>query len=60
MTLEIPSRALARRVRDSSLFPALRHREARGLVWRQQGQYLLTRRGRKELAITRALIRLSP
>jgi len=52
--------ALARRVRDSSLFPALRHLEARGLLWREQGQYRLTRRGRNELALTRALTCLRP
>jgi len=52
--------ALARRVRDSSLFPALCHLEARGFLWCQQGQYRLTRRGRSELAVTRALIRLCP
>jgi hypothetical protein len=51
--------ALARRVRDSSLFPALRYLEARGLLWRQQGEYRLTRLGRNELALTHALIYLS-
>jgi hypothetical protein len=50
--------ALARRVRGSSLFPALRHLEARGFLWRQQGQYRLTRRGRNELALTRAVLYL--
>jgi DNA-binding PadR family transcriptional regulator len=50
--------ALARRVRDSSLFPALRRLESRGLLDYRQGQYRLTRRGRDELAMTRALIRL--
>ena len=48
--------ALARRVRDSSLFPALRRLEAQGLLWREQGQYRLTRRGRNELGLSRALI----
>jgi len=47
--------ALARRVRGTSLFPALRHLEARGFLWRQRGEYRLTRRGRDELSLTRAL-----
>jgi DNA-binding PadR family transcriptional regulator len=50
--------ALARRARDGSLFPALRHLEARGFVWRQRDRYRLTRRGREELAMTSALVRL--
>jgi hypothetical protein len=44
-------RALARHVRDDSLFPLLRRLEARGLVWRNRGQYRLTSRGRNELAL---------
>jgi hypothetical protein len=52
--------ALARRARDNSLFPALRHLEARGFLWRQQGQYRLTERGRTELALTHALTYLGP
>lgn len=52
--------ALARRVRDGSLFPALRSLEARGHIWREEGQYRLTRRGRNELALTRTLICLGP
>ena len=52
--------ALARHARDSSVFPALRRLEARGFLWREQGQYRLTRRGRVELVIARALIRLAP
>jgi DNA-binding PadR family transcriptional regulator len=50
--------ALARHVRDGSLFAALRRMEARGLVRRHRAQYRLTRRGRDELAMTRALARL--
>ncbi len=50
--------ALARRVRDGSLFPALRRLEERGMLSRRKGQYRLTRRGREELAMTRALFRL--
>jgi hypothetical protein len=34
--------ALARRVRDASLFPALRRLEAHGFLWRQRGVYFLT------------------
>jgi hypothetical protein len=52
--------ALARHARDSSVFGALRHLEAGGFLWREHGQYRLTRRGRGELAIARALIRLAP
>jgi hypothetical protein len=51
--------AIARRARDSSLFPVLRGLESRGLLYHRQGLYRLTRRGRDELAMTRALIRLS-
>ena len=50
--------AVARCVRDASLFPALRRLEANGFLWRQRGVYRLTRRGRNELTMTRALIRL--
>jgi DNA-binding PadR family transcriptional regulator len=54
-----PNRAaLARRVRDGSVFPVLRRLERRGLLWRQRDRYRLTRRGREELATTFALIRL--
>jgi DNA-binding PadR family transcriptional regulator len=49
--------ALARRTGDGSIFAALRSLEARGLVWRRQGQYRLTRHGRSELAMRRALTR---
>jgi hypothetical protein len=52
--------ALSRRTRDSSLFPALRRLEARGFLWRRQGQYRVTRRGRNELALSRAVIDLGP
>jgi DNA-binding PadR family transcriptional regulator len=52
--------ALARRVRDNSIFPVLRRLEAQGLLWRKQDQYRLTRCGRDELAMTRALIGLDP
>jgi hypothetical protein len=50
--------ALARRAGDGWVFPALRSLESRGLVWRQRGHYRLTRRGRDELAMGRALARL--
>jgi DNA-binding PadR family transcriptional regulator len=50
--------AVARRMRDGSLFVVLRRLEAAGLVRRQQGQYRLTQRGRNELVMTRALARL--
>ena len=50
--------ALARQVRDGSVFAALQGLETRGLVRQQRGQYRLTRHGREELAITRALVHL--
>jgi Mn-dependent DtxR family transcriptional regulator len=50
--------ALARRVRDGSVFEMLRRLEARGYVWRQHDHYRLTRAGRNELAMTLALLRL--
>jgi len=50
--------ALARRVRDGSVFDALRHLEDRGLVIRRRETYGLTRRGAHELAMTRAVTRL--
>jgi len=50
--------ALARHVRDGRVFGALRRLEERGLVTRRRGQYRLTRRGRDELAMSRALTRL--
>ena len=50
--------ALARRVRDGSLFVALRRLEARGFLRRKDGNYLLTRRGRDELAMVAVLARL--
>jgi DNA-binding MarR family transcriptional regulator len=52
--------ALARHVRDSTLFPVLRRLEGRGFLWRQRDEYRLTRSGRDELALTVALIRLRP
>ncbi|HWJ30957.1 MAG TPA: hypothetical protein VNR59_01340 [Gaiellaceae bacterium] len=51
--------ALARRARDRSLFVGLRRLEARGLLTRRRGQYRLTRRGRNELALLRAVARLA-
>jgi DNA-binding PadR family transcriptional regulator len=51
--------ALARRARDGSLFVGLRRLEAHGLLTRRCGQYRLTRRGRDELALLRALVRLA-
>jgi len=50
--------ALARHVRDGSVFVALRRLEARGFVRRRRGQFRLTKRGRDELAMTHALVRL--
>ena len=50
--------ALARHVREGSIFVILRWLEADGLLIRLQGHYRLTRRGRHELAMTRALLRL--
>jgi DNA-binding PadR family transcriptional regulator len=50
--------ALARSVRDGSVFVALRRLEAGGLLTRKRGQYRLTRRGERELALTRAILRL--
>jgi DNA-binding PadR family transcriptional regulator len=50
--------ALARHVRDGSVFAALRRLEARGLVMRRRELYRLTRRGGEELALTSALMRL--
>ena len=50
--------ALARRVRDGSMFMALRRLEARGLLRRQDGNYLLTHRGRDELAMAHVMVRL--
>ena len=47
--------ALARRARDGSVFVALLRLEARGLLWRTRDHYRLTRRGRDELAVLRAL-----
>jgi DNA-binding PadR family transcriptional regulator len=51
--------ALARRVRDDSLFVGLRRLEANGFLTRRRGQYRLTRKGRTELALRRALARLA-
>ena len=50
--------ALARRLRDGSMFVALRRLEARGFLRRNDGAYLLTRRGRDELAMARVLVTL--
>ena len=50
--------ALARHVRDGHIFAALHRLEARGLLTRRRGEYRLTRRGRDELAVTHALVRL--
>ena len=51
-------RALARRIRNDSLFVGLHRLEAGGLIRRERGLYRLTRRGRGELAFFRALFRL--
>ena len=50
--------ALARRVRDGSMFTALRRLEAGGFLRRQGSSYLLTYRGRDELAMAGVLVRL--
>ena len=50
--------ALARRVRDGAAFPALRSLELRGFVNRHREEYRITRQGRDELALMRALARL--
>ena len=50
--------ALARRARDGSVFAVLSRLEGLGLLRRQQDHYRLTRRGRAELALHRALFRL--
>jgi len=57
--LRYPDRvALARRLRDGRAFDSIRRLESRGLVTRRRDQYRLTRRGRDELAIARAVARL--
>ena len=50
--------ALARRAKSGSVFAALRRLEAEGLVRQERSQYRLTRRGERELVMTRALARL--
>jgi hypothetical protein len=50
--------ALARAARGGALFPALRRLEERGLVTRRGGLYRLTRRGRDELSMSRAIVHL--
>jgi DNA-binding PadR family transcriptional regulator len=50
--------ALARHTHDGSVFAALRGLEDRGLLRCRRDHYRLTRRGRDELAWTRALTRL--
>jgi DNA-binding PadR family transcriptional regulator len=51
--------ALARRAHDGSVFVVVRRLEARGFLRRQHDRYRLTKRGREELALTFALIRLA-
>ena len=51
-------RALARRARGGALFATLRRLESQGLVRLHDDRYRLTRRGRNELAMTRAVIRI--
>ena len=51
--------ALLRHARDRSVFTGLRRLERMGLVWRRDDQYRLTRSGRSELALTRAVTRLT-
>jgi len=50
--------ALARKVRDGSLFATLGHLEDRGLVTKRRGLYRLTRYGRQELWWASAVARL--
>jgi Mn-dependent DtxR family transcriptional regulator len=50
--------ALARHVRDGSVFVALRRLEAGGFVTRGRGGYRLTKRGRHELTMARLVTRL--
>jgi Mn-dependent DtxR family transcriptional regulator len=50
--------ALARRLGNGQAWATLRSLERRGLVWRGSGRYGLTRQGRDELALARALARL--
>jgi DNA-binding PadR family transcriptional regulator len=50
--------ALARHARDGRVFSVLRRLEACGLLTRRRGEYRLTKRGRNELDMTRALTRL--
>jgi len=50
--------ALARRVRDGSVFSVLNRLERGGLVRRHGDLYRLTHRGQSELAMTRKLILL--
>jgi DNA-binding PadR family transcriptional regulator len=50
--------ALTRHIHDGSVFAALRRLEARGLLRCREDHYRLTRRGRDELAWTRAVARL--
>jgi len=50
--------ALARHLRDGSILAAVSRLEARGLVTRRQEVYRLTRHGKVEFAMTRALARL--
>jgi hypothetical protein len=48
-------KALARRAPSSSCFPGLARLQAAGLVAKRGGVYRLTRRGRSELELGRAL-----
>jgi len=50
--------ALARQVEGGAVFAALQRLEDGGLVRRERSQYRLTRRGERELGMTRALARL--
>jgi hypothetical protein len=50
--------ALARHMRDETLFPVLLRLEGRGLVRSRGGLYRLTGRGRDELAAVQSLRRL--
>ena len=51
--------ALARHAPDGRVFATLCGLEARGFLRRGRDRYRLTRRGREELAMTRALVRLT-
>ncbi len=58
LVARFPQTAALARGGGGALFPALRSLEEAGLVARGRGSYRLTRRGRSELALERALARV--